>query len=249
MISMPNKNVANAIFAMGTLMVSSASVAMPESQSGFRVGVGLAGEYMSVSSNMKRKFVNLGEGYFGNSSDSGKKAQISPSFEIGYLFSERFYLGLFTSWRHSDTTYKSRSPLKQQGYLEDEFTLSNYTNILLKLGYKINQYTMVYGGIGPSYAKWNHTTTQYFRGNVFDTLKLQKKSWGVAFSMGIEMPLAEQATFSVDYTHAIYRTKKYAKSMTIMENHGMGYMPRKGTYEKSIQPSHGTLALRVTYFF
>ncbi len=216
----------------------------------FRIGFGLAAEYMSLSGGLKEELGGtLGAENYGNSSHATKTFNVAPVFEIGGFIKDKMYLGMVGSWHYSNMTHKSRSYLDRQYYFTHELEMTSYTTIFFKSGYKITKDVMAYGLIGPSYARWKHNSTQYQQNNVVDTFNKKKDSWGIAFGGGVEFDITNSSALSVDYTHTIYRRQKATKTISYQDRVGMLLVTRTGPMTKSVQPSHGVLSLKYTYFF
>ena len=88
-----------------------------------------------------------------------------------------------------------------------------------------------------------------------DTFNVSKNSIGLALGLGFEIPASENIMMSFDYTHTFYRKQKFTKKMTIEEKFDMGAGNPPITIQstrdvtKTITPSHGVFAVRMSYFF
>ena len=96
----------------------------------------------------------------GNQSHLGRGVQLVPCIELGAIISNYYYLGLHASWRFSNVSNKTTTPLRSSEYFLHEIKIEQYSNLLLKSGYKPTPRVMIYGLIGPSFAKWQHTSDQ-----------------------------------------------------------------------------------------
>ena len=215
-----------------------------------RMGFGVSAEYMSFSSGFKEHFGGtLGAGNYGNSSHAAKTINVAPVIEIGGLINNTFYLGVLTSWHYSNVHHKSRSYLDRQYYFTHELKMTSYTTALLKAGYKVTKGVMAYSLVGPSFAKWRHTSIQYQKDRIVDRFDMKKNSWGISLGGGVEFDVTNASSLSVDYTHTIYRRQRAVKTVSYQDRVGLALMTRTGPLTKSIQPSHGVLSLKYTYFF
>jgi opacity protein-like surface antigen len=213
-----------------------------------RVGFGLSGEYINAGANLKvDPRGRLPQGIASSQSHLEKSFQIAPCIELGSLLADNYYLGLHASWRFSGIANKSKTPTTLLVYFLHEFKLNYYTDILLKAGYKLTPRTMLYGLIGPTFAKWSHTTDFYDGDNVLlnRSIRIDKKSLGLGVGFGFEY-LKEKYAFSFDYVHHFHKSVSQDQNMTI--RNGVGQL-RSGNLIKKVQPSYGVLAARFTIFF
>lgn len=216
----------------------------------FRIGGGVSGEYTTLSAQLKQDFTPYGQANFNQSHHMQRNLQIAPFIEFGSFVGEQWYFGLITSWHYSDTKDRSHFFLRGRYSVVGEFKLKSYVSSLMKIGYKPWDTMMVYGVLGPSYAWWNHKTIQLFDGNPVGSFNVSKASLGFSFGAGAEFPLADNMAVSVDYIHTIYRRAKARQVIDIMDQDFLGnIVVRSKEVSKAIQPSHGVLSLKISYFF
>lgn len=215
----------------------------------WRIGFGIAGEYLYLEAKMKDDFSPFGKIFQSDRSQTKKKFQVAPSIEVGATFANDFYLGIFFSWRYSDAKTKSRAPLKNLTHFFHEFKMNYYFDILAKPGYKLTPNTMVYGLIGPSIARWSHITDQFQQQTMNDRFKITRTSVGFSFGGGLEHVIKENWALSIDYIYHIHKFTSKKQKMTFFDNTGEGLFPRTGVVSKEIQPSYSTIGARVSYFF
>jgi len=221
------------------------------------VGLGIAAEYTDLQAKQKDDFAPLGTVEFSNREQTTKHFQVAPSLEIGRTLLEDFYVGLLFSWHLVNTdTGNQRSSFRTNYSLNHKFRLLHYFDILLKIGYFITPSTLIYALVGPSIARWSHTTMQNveFGGNAFqpidDIFRMTRTSVGLGLGLGIAYAATQNWIISLDYIHHFYKAATASQIMSVTENIGGMIVPRPpGTVSKKISPSHATIALRVTYNF
>jgi len=216
----------------------------------WRIGFGLAGEYIHSDTSLKtHPDYDLGE-IGSTQSQIGKKLQVSPFLELGVQIEKNYYLGLVLSWRYSGAKNISRVPIRQNNFFSHEFKINHYTDIMAKPGYKFTPCTMVYGLIGPTIANWNHTSNQLLGENVVNKFAINKTSLGLGLGFGVEHAFEKKWVFSVDYTHHFLKTESTKQLMKYQEPVGpLVVRDRSGNLTKRVQPSYGVLAARFTIFF
>ena len=219
-----------------------------------RIGFGLAGEYINAGANLKVKPVRDGDpvtdlpsAMASNQSHLGRMLQIALCIELGRMIENDYYVGLHTSWRVSGVSNKSITPIRDAQFFSHEFKIDQYIDVLLKAGYKMTPRTMIYGLVGPTLAKWSHTTDEIReRGNrLVDRFRINRKSVGIGLGLGFEYLFREKYALSFDYTHHFHRSVAQTQYVTIMDGGGN----RSGNLTKRVQPSYGVLAARFTIFF
>lgn len=221
----------------------------------WRYGIGLALEYLNAEAKEKDDFSALGLVNLIDRKQTQKVIQVAPSLEVGVTYSNQFYVGVLASWRYCDAHTKSRAPMFNINYFIHQFKLNSYANLLAKLGYQFPQRTMIYGLIGPSIAKWSHTTNQYRAISLpagtsvqVNSFKLSKTTVGLAFGFGVEQSLNDHLALHVDYVHGFLKDKSANQQLTIFvptTSTGM----RTGTVSKKVRPSYDSIALCLSYFF
>ncbi len=217
-----------------------------------RIGFGLAGEYINGGAYLKIEPIGLGglSGIQSNQSQVGRRLQLAPCIELGITIAKDYYLGLHVSWRSSGVTNKSRAPMKSSFSFLHEFKINQYTDILIKSGYKINPCSMIYGLVGASLAKWSHITGEFNRDQqLVDQFKIDRKSVGLSVGLGFEYLFRKKYAFSFDYTHHFYRPISKVQPMSYVETGVFPAELRSGNVLKVVQPSFGVFAIRFTKFF
>ncbi|MGV8949008.1 MAG: hypothetical protein ACOH2E_06580 [Candidatus Paracaedibacter sp.] len=217
-----------------------------------RIGFGFAAEYINVGVNFKVKPVgsgldNLPSTMGVNQSHIGRALQIAPCIELGAIIANCYYFGLHASWRSSSVVNKTTTPIRRSEYFLHEIRVDHYADLLLKTGYKLTPRMMIYSLVGPSLAKWHHTTDQLNERNnsSIDRFRIDKKSLGLGIGLGFEYLFKKKYAFSFDYTHHFHKSVSQTMNITIPD---IG--PRRsGDLLKTIQPSYGVLAARFTVFF
>lgn len=223
-------------------------------QNEWRFGLGIGVEYLNLDANVKEKFP-FGDIYFGDKDQIQKHVQFSPSLEIGKTIFNDYYIGVIASWHYSDSKKKSRSPLRNAAYFRNTFKMSYYTSILAKPGYKMTPKTMIYALIGPSLAKWSHTTDQLeynFRRNQEikkDSFKVSGTSVGMSIGGGLEQIICTGLALSINYTHTIYKSRRGKKNMSYLDNARFEPKTYEGIATKTIKPSSDSIVVRLAYFF
>jgi opacity protein-like surface antigen len=220
-----------------------------------RIGFGIAGEYINAGASLKVKPVgdggdtltDLPQAIASSQSHLGRALQIALCVELGGMIANDYYLGLHTSWRFSGITNKSTTPIRSSQIFSHEFKVDHYIDILLKPGYKINPCTMIYGLVGPTIAKWSHTTDQIngVGNRLVDKFNINRKSVGLGLGLGFEYLFRKKYALSFDYTHHFHRSVVQTQKINLLD----GGPPRSGNLTKRIQPSYGVLAARFTIFF
>ena len=213
-----------------------------------RIGLGFAVEYINyeISLKLEPRSGNLGsvQTY---QSQIGRKFLVAPSIEFGATFANDYYMGFLVSWHYAGVKDTSMASFRRQDYLTNESQLNQYIDVLLKPGYKITPRFILYGLVGPSLASWSHTTNQLNgRNNLINRLKIEKKSIGLGFGLGIEYHFKEKYAISADYTHHLH--KPFSESKIFSTDIGAGAI-RTGTLLKTVKPSYGTIAVRFTTYF
>lgn len=252
------------IFLIGisTLSAENQQKSQMITASGFpvHVGVGAGLEYMTAEANIKIKPSSTLGNIASNQNYIGKKLQFAPCVEIGTMPNDSSYFGLHFSWRHSGAVRASRSPLLGLYYFVHQFKVNSYVNAFIKPGYKLTPQVMVYGLIGPSFAKWSHKTEQFLLNDLTETSvsidqqKTNRKSIGLGLGLGLEYFFRKKYALSVDYTYHVHRSKTESRKLTYYEDHSilggpLISIPYSGNITKTIHPSYSTLAVRLTYFF
>jgi opacity protein-like surface antigen len=233
------------------------SQAAPSSFSNqWRVGFGLAVEYLNVEAKLKLQPDRgledpfAGQNIGNQQSQTGKHFQIAPCLELGNTFGNNYYLGLIASWRHSGLKSGASSAIISLQHFEHEFKLNYYANILIKAGYKVSPKIMVYGLIGPSIANWTHNSNQLEDNqNIVDKFKINKTSVGLGLGVGVEFYAQKDYAFSIDYTHHLHSSVSKSHSMSYLVQVVGGQNLNSGELKKKIDLSYGTIAIRFTKFF
>ena len=228
-------------------MASSSQLPAPSLFNQTRVGFGLAGEYINGGANLKVEPTGrLPPAIASSQSHLGKGLQIAPCVELGATIASNYYLGLNINWRFSCIENKSKTPATFLYYFLNEFKINQYTSILLKTGYKFSPHTMIYGLVGPTVAKWSHTTDLFDANSVsLNRLRIDRKSLGIGIGLGFEYLFKEKYALSFDYTHHFHKAVSQAQNMTMRNIVG----PRSGDLIIRVRPSYGVLAVRFTVFF
>lgn len=212
----------------------------------FRIGGGISGEYITLSAQVKQDFTAHTPTHFNQSDHMKRNFQVAPFIEFGSYIGNNFYLGLITSWHYSNTKDKSRFSFRGNYSLATEFNLKSYLASLIKMGFKLQDNMMLYGVVGPSYAKWTHKTKQYLNSNIVDSFDVNKSSLGVAFGGGAEFSMSQNTALSIDYIYTRYRSTKACQVISFRDGGGP---LRSKEVSKTIQPSYGVLSLKLSYFF
>jgi opacity protein-like surface antigen len=216
-----------------------------------RIGVGVALEYNIVDVRLKvtpaSSLASTGDtGSVG--SQTGRRFQLSPSIEFGAIIENDYYLGIFVSWRYSAIKNSVRSPLIYPYYLVHEFQLKQYTDILLKPGYRFTPRIMFYGLFGPSIANWSHTSRQYNGVNILtNKFAINKTSVGLGLGFGFEYLIKKKYALSLEYTYHLHRSVTQTQNTTLRIFNPP--VVRTGGILKAVDPSYSTIAARFTYFF
>ncbi|MBY0281391.1 MAG: hypothetical protein K2W94_04455 [Alphaproteobacteria bacterium] len=219
-----------------------------------RIGLGIAGEYASIDTSLKIRF--LSDNFSSTQQQTCKKFQVAPSLELGTTVMDNYYLGFLLSWRHSGASKTTLiSPMKWNYYFLHQFKLQSYTDALIKFGYKPAQRTMFYGLVGPSIAKWSHTTQQILTNSstqvstLINEFTMTEKTVGLAVGGGIEYLIKNKYTISFEYVFHGHRSKSASRTLSYKDVKGLIPYVRSGTVTKIVQPSYSTFAIRLSYFF
>jgi hypothetical protein len=232
----------------GYFFISPIAAVQPSSTSlpsQWRIGVGLAGEYMNSEANLNLNSpISLGN-IKTEQSQTAKKLQLAPCIELGATIINDYYLALLVSWRYSGAKNTSRSPLKNAFYFLNNFRLNQYADFFVKMGYILVPQAMIYGLVGPSLASWTHTT-DIINGNQMSVnkFKMKKTSLGVGIGVGFEYCFQKKYAIGVDYTHYFHKTASRSRNMS----YGTGPF-YAGDLVKNIRPSYSTIAIRFTTYF
>lgn len=244
---------------------SKAQQIMPTALAQWRMGIGLAAEYMSGEANTKIRPEDTKKlNYIASAHQQiGKKIQAAPSMELGVNLADNYYLGLFISWRPSNLQATSTSMLRSTHYqFLHHFKINAYTNALIKTGYRLTPQVMLYGLVGPSFASWSHDTDfvevnpQTQKLTLVDRFNLRKNSIGLGLGAGFEYVMQAKYALSFDYTCHFHRSQTSTHNMNYSEKVPVIAvpprtipMPYSGNLIRKIQPSYSTFAVRLTYFF
>lgn len=230
---------------------------VPFSASYYRIGVGLAGEYMNSDARLKVMPVDeRALGQIGSAqSQVAKRLQVALCGELGVTLTNHYYLGLLVSWRHSGAQNLSSVPIRGARFFSHEFRINHYTDVMIKPGYQLTPRFMLYGLVGPSIANWRHTTSQLnATQGVVDTFKMDKVSLGAGLGLGCEYLFKKHYAVSVDYTYHFFGSSSKSQMISYLDTTGARppVIPprlRTGILLKKVQPSFGTIAVRFTMFF
>ena len=214
--------------------------------SGARIGFGVAGEYISAGANVKVEPDENLPPIASTQSHIGKALQIAPCIELGITVASYYYLGLQASWRPSSIKNKLKAPVTLARYFTHEFKIDEYADLLLKSGYKITPRAMIYGLIGPTFAKWSYTTDHMNTIRLIDRFRINRKSLGVGIGLGFEYIFRKKYALSFDYTYHFHRSVSDTSRITVPLGGGNFY---SGNLTRRVQPSYGVLAARFTVFF
>lgn len=212
-----------------------------------RIALGLAVEYLNIEAKQKDNFAPFALYYQSERAQTKKKISIAPFIELGTTIINDFYFGIQTSWHYVDAKTKSKAPLKQWFYFNNEFKMKYYIDVLAKPGCKLTPDTMIYGLIGPSIAKWSHTTDEFDVRNdqvSRNRFEVSKTSVGLGLGFGLEHRFKERYLLSVDYVHHFHKSASKHQTMTFVDIIGAAPIPRSGVVSKSVMPSYSTIALR-----
>jgi opacity protein-like surface antigen len=171
----------------------------------WRVGFGLAAEYINFDAVLKLQASTELRDLENKISHAGKHIQGSPSIELGKALASDYYLGLLVSWRYAGAKNSATTAFATGQYFLHEFKLNYYTNLLLKAGYKFNQCTMAYGLFGPSLANWRHTSKQYYFRTLRNKLEMSKATLGLGLGVGFEYLIRNNFALSIDYTYHFHK--------------------------------------------
>jgi opacity protein-like surface antigen len=228
----------------------------------WRVGVGVAAEYMSGEAKVSIKPENPNTLSFLGTSNQyvGKQFQVAPSIELGADFKD-YYLGLFISWRQSNLKATSVYDFRAAYYrFRHTYTIHSYADVLLKPGYKLTPQVMVYGLVGPSFASWSFntdffkiSTVQREDSALLDRFTFKKNSIGLGLGAGFEYRMQPHYVLSCDYTYHFHRSKQSIHNIKYTEKISTKMGPfdlnNFGNLIRNINPSYSTFAVRLTYFF
>lgn len=229
------------------------------SLSPYRFGIGLGVEASQSTAHLKHDFSGRTL-QMGRISQAHKmnKIQLSPSLEFGGRFAEQFYVGAIFSYRYLNVSDHNRSQVLVREValfrttthdVDHHFKATHSLDALIKLGVYMNQSTMLYGKVGPSFLKYKHQSTFTLGANECARTEISKNALGLSFGVGLESPVTEHLILSIDCTYSLYKKQTSAKRMTYTINMGVAPVPYDIPITKSITPSTGTLALRLTHFF
>lgn len=215
----------------------------------WRIGLGLGLEYHDLEAKVKDDFSLLAFKAKSSLSQTKKLFHVAPSLEIGRTLEQDYYFGLVFSWRYLDAKEKSNAPLKDFFHITHEFQMTYFFDILAKPGYRFTPNFMAYGLIGPSIARWSHSTDLFDDNVKIDRFNFTKTSVGVGIGAGLEYLFKEKYVLSFDYIFHIHRSHTKQQIMTI-EDRVPGTMPRPRArpVSKKIEPSYSTVGIRLSYF-
>lgn len=217
----------------------------------WRLGIGLAVEYLNMEAKLKAVPDPGLEDIGTQQSQTGKHLQIAPCIEFGNTFANSYYLGLMVSWRYSGLKSDAKSLIEGAQYFQHQFKLNHYADILAKVGYKITPRAMLYGLIGPSITNWTHSSRQFKRDqDIAAEFKMNKTSVGLCLGVGVECYVHKNYVFSIDYTHHLHSPVSKSHSMSYdTQDVLFAVETHSGDLKKKIDLSYGTIAIRFTTFF
>lgn len=225
-----------------------------------RMGFGFSGEYINaeakISVQPSSTLINGNPAnlvppinFSAQQTHTGKYFPLTPCIEIGNTFGNSYYLGIFASWHYSNLKNRAQSSI-QEDYFQHEFKLKHYTDILLKIGYKLSSKMMTYGLIGPTLTRWSHKSTQIGgNGRVNNVFSTHKLSTGLGIGGGIEYFINKNYAFSIDYIHHFQRPTSKIHLMTYEAVDGADRDIRRGDLNRRVNLSYATIAFRFTAFF
>lgn len=222
-------------------------------QNEWRVGIGIGVEYVNHDAKVKYDFTEWSKQGLSNRDQTQKQFQITPSLEVGKTSFNNYYTGIVASWHYSSPKKQTRDPFKNASYFTHQFKMSYYFDILAKLGYKVTPNTMAYLLVGPSIAKWSHTTNVYTQKPTHLQLngmfKASHTSVGLGLGLGVEHVICKGVAVGINYTHHFYKKSTKQKYMEYPDLKGLREVMLKGTFSKTIKPSSDAIMLHLAYFF
>jgi len=223
----------------------------------YRLGIGLAAEYMNTDARFKIIPDETRLGQIGSTqSQVSKRLQVAFCGELGATIADHYYLGLLVNWRYSGAQNTSSAPIRGARFFSHEFKVNHYTDIMLKPAYKMTPCFMLYGLLGTSFVNWRHTTNQLDTAQgVKSAFTINKTNLGIGLGVGCEYLFKKQYALSIDYTYHFFPSTSENKMMSYFDTtgarplHGFFGRNRTGNLVKKVQPSFGTIAVRFSMFF
>ena len=232
-------------------MFASTEQAVPSCSNEVRVGLGIAGEYANVEADLKVESpIRLGN-ISSSQQHTYKKLQVSPGVELGVTLMNDYYLGFVASCHYSNAKTTSISPIRGAYHFSHQFRLKSYTDVFVKLGYRLTPRMMIYGVVGPSIANWSHTTEQFSVNGLtqvsklIDTFQIKAKTVGLGLGCGFEYLIQDKYALSFEYASYSHRSKTASQLISYRD---VG-RDRSGNLVKTVKPSYSTFSVRLTYFF